>query len=166
MRENESPSEQESRIKWWRRVIARQQSTPVPPEQESRIKWWRRVIARQQSTPVPLTEFCRQMGINPRKFYYWRKRLREMDAASSGPPIITSGSLRSASTLAREAAVNFLPVSIIGRNTAIDIGRSTTTELEIELANGSVVRLKGAVDGDLLQIAINATGEISGRGDH
>jgi len=140
-------------------------ASECPSEQESRIEWWRRLICRQQSTPVPLTQFCRQMGINPRKFYYWRKRLREMDAASSGPPIITSGSLRSASTVAREAAVNFLPVSIIGRNTAIDIGRSTTTELEIELANGSVVRLKGAVDGELLQVAISAAGEINSRGD-
>jgi transposase-like protein len=137
-----------------------------PSEQESRIEWWRRLIVRQQSTPVPLTQFCQQMGINPRKFYYWRKRLREMDAASSGPPITTSGSLQSASTVARGAAADFLPVSIIGRSTAIDIGRSTSTELEIELANGSVVRLKGAVDGDLLQVAIIAAGEINGRGDH
>ena len=128
-----------------------------PSEQESRIEWWRRLIVRQQSTPVPLTQFCRQMGINPRKFYYWRKRLRGMDAASSGPPITTSGSLQSASTVARDAVVDFLPVSIIGRSTA--------TELEIELANGSVVRLKGAVDGDLLQVAISTAGEIHGRGD-
>jgi hypothetical protein len=106
------------------------------------------------------------MGVHPRKFYYWRKRLREMDAASSGPLVTTSGSLQPASTVARNAAANFLPVSIIGRGTAIDIGRSTTTELEIELANGSVVRLKGEVDGDLLQAAISAAGAINGRGDH
>jgi transposase-like protein len=129
-----------------------------PSEQESRIEWWRRLIVRQQSTSVPLTQFCRQMGINPRKFYYWRKRLREMDTVSSGPPITSSGSFQSASTVVRGAAVEFLPVSIIGR--------STTTELEIELANGSVVRLRGAVDGDLLHVAISAAGEINGRGDH
>jgi transposase-like protein len=131
-----------------------------PSEQESRIEWWRRLFFRQQSTSVPLTQFCRQMGINPRKFYYWRKRLREMDAVSPGPPITKSGSLQLASTVARDAAADFLPVSIISR--------STTTELEIELANGSVVRLKGAVDGDLLQAAISAAGELNGpgRGDH
>jgi hypothetical protein len=139
--------------------------TESPSEHESRIEWWRRLIVRQQSAPVPLTEFCRQMSINPRKFYYWRKRLREMDAASSGRPITTSGPLQSVHTVARDAAVDFLPVSIIGRSTVIDIGRSTTIELAIELANGSVVRLKGAVDGDLLQVAITAAGEINGRGD-
>jgi hypothetical protein len=131
-----------------------------PSEQESRIEWWRRLIVRQQSTPVPLTQFCRQMDINPRKFYYWRKRLREMDTVSSGPPITASGSFQSASTVARGAAAEFLPVSIIGHSTA--------TELEIELANGSLIRLKGAVDGDLLQAAISAAGELNGRGrgDH
>ena len=41
----------------------------------------RQVVFRQQSVPVPLTQFCRQMGISTRKFYYWRQRLREMDAA-------------------------------------------------------------------------------------
>ena len=132
-------------------------ASECPSEQESRIQWWRRLILRQQSTPVPLTQFCRQTGINPRKFYFWRKRLREMDTAASGPLITASGSLRSPSTVARDAT-DFLPVSIIGRG--------TTTELEIELANGSVVRLKGAVDGDLLQVAITAAGEINGRGGH
>jgi transposase-like protein len=137
-----------------------------PLERESRIEWWHRLIVRQQSTPVPLTQFCRQMGINPRKFYYWRKRLREMGPASAGRPITTPGPSRSTSTVARDAAADFLPVSIIGGSTAFDISRSTTTELEIELANGSVVRLKGAVDGALLQVAISAAGEINGGGDH
>jgi hypothetical protein len=139
-----------------------------PSEQESRIEWWRRLIFRQQSTPVPLTQFCRQMGINPRKLYYWRKRLREMDAASSGPPITTSGSLQLKSTVPRGAAGAFLPVSIIDRGTATDIGRGTTAELEIELANGCAVRFKGSVDVSLLQAAISAAGELTspGRGDH
>ena len=54
----------------------------------------------------------------------------------------------------------FVPVSIIDR--------STTTELEIELANGCAVRLKGSVDVGLLQAAISAAGQLdgSGRGDH
>jgi hypothetical protein len=131
-----------------------------PSEQESRLEWWRRLIFRQQSTPVPLTQFCRQIGINTRRFYYWRKRLREMDAAGSGPPITKSGSLQSANTVARDAAADFLPVSIIGR--------STTTELEIELPNGCAIRLRGSVDVGLLQAAISAAGELNGpgRGDH
>jgi hypothetical protein len=40
-----------------------------PSEHESRIQWWRRLIVRQQSATVPLVQFCRQVGINTRKFY-------------------------------------------------------------------------------------------------
>jgi hypothetical protein len=128
----------------------------LPSEQESRIQWWRRLIFRQQSAVVPLTQFCRQMGISTRKFYYWRQRLREMDAASSDCRINPSGSSQPASTVSREAAAAFLPVSIIGH--------STTTELEIELANGCAVRLKGSVDVGLLQAAISAAGQLDGPG--
>ena len=59
-------------------------ATNLPREPESRIEWWRRIILRQRSGQVPLGQFCRQMGIGPRKFCYWRQCLREMDAASSG----------------------------------------------------------------------------------
>jgi hypothetical protein len=50
----------------------------------------------------------------------------------------------------------FLPVSIL------DTG--TVGQLEIELANACVVRLKGAVDPELLSIAIRAAGRLDGDG--
>jgi hypothetical protein len=133
--------------------------TRLPLERESRTEWWRRLIVRQQSAQVPLAQFCRQMGISTRKFYYWRQRLREMDAASSGRQITASGSLRSTTTIAGSTAANFVPVSIISPGTA--------TQLEIEFANGCAVRLTGPVDPGLLQAAITATGQLngSGRGD-
>jgi transposase-like protein len=133
--------------------------TNLPVERESRIEWWRRLILRQRSAQVPLAQFCRQMGISPRKFYYWRQRLREMDAASLGRQITASGSPRSATTIAGSTAANFVPVSIISPG--------TTTQLEIELANGCAVRLTGPVDPVLLQAAIIAAGQLngSGRGD-
>jgi hypothetical protein len=132
----------------------------LPSEQESRIEWWRRLIVRQQTASVPLSQFCQQVGITTRKFYYWRQRLREMDAASPGFRITPSGPSQPASTVSRGTATAFLPVSIIGGG--------TTTELEIELANGCAVRLKGSVDVGLLQAAISAAGQLNGpgRGDH
>ena len=131
-----------------------------PSEEESRIEWWRRLIFRQQSAPVPLTQFCRQMDVSTRKFYYWRERLRDLDAASAGSQITPSGSLESVGSVSIGSAAAFVPVLIIDR--------STTTELEIELANGCTVRLKGSVDVGLLQAAISAAGQLdgSGRGDH
>ena len=105
----------------------------LPVERESRIEWWRRLILRQRSAHVPLGQFCRQVGISTRKFYYWRQRLRELDAASSGRQITASGSSRSATTTAGSTAANFVPVSIISPY--------RTTQLEMELANGCSVRL-------------------------
>ncbi len=134
----------------------------LPSEQESRIEWWRRLFVRQQAASVPLGQFCQQVGITTRKFYYWRQRLREWDAASPGSWITASGSSQPASTVSRGTATAFLPVSIIGG--------STTTELEIELANGCAVRLKGSVDVGWLQAAISAAGQLNppkaDRGDH
>lgn len=133
----------------------------LPSEQDSRIEWWRQVVFRQQSARVPLAQFCRQMGISYRKFSYWRQRLREMDAASSGFKITTpSGSPKPARPVVRDTTAAFVPVSIIDR--------SATTALEIELANGCSVRLTGSIDPGLLRAAVMAAGELEtrGRGDH
>jgi hypothetical protein len=132
----------------------------LPSEQDSRVEWWRRVIVRQKSAPIPLAEFCRQTGIGTRKFYYWRQRLREMDAATSGRQGSPSESPRPAGGIARSTAATFVPVSIVNPG--------TTTQLEIELANGCAVRLTGSIDPGLLQAAISAAGQLDGpgRGDH
>ena len=133
----------------------------LPSEQESRIEWWRQVVFRQQSTPVPLTQFCRKLGITTRKFSYWRQRLREMDVASSESQITPPGSPEPASAVVGDRTAAFAPVSIIGRS-------DTTAALEIELANGCSVRLTGTIDPGLLRAAIVAAGELVnlGRGDH
>ena len=132
----------------------------VPSEQESRIEWWRQVVFRHQSARVSIAQFCRQMGISTRKFSYWRQRVREMDAASSGSQITPSGSLKPASAAARDTGAAFVPVSIIDR--------SATTAVEIELANGCSVRLTGSIDHGMPLAAIMTAGEPEGlgRGDH
>jgi hypothetical protein len=40
------------------------------------------------------------------------------------------------------------------------VGGSTAAELEIELSNGCAIRLKGAVDRDLLQVAFAAAAQL------
>jgi hypothetical protein len=54
----------------------------------------------------------------------------------------------------------FLPVSILDAGAAA----GQLGQLEIELANACIVRLKGAVDPELLRIAIHAAGRIDGDG--
>ena len=133
-------------------------TTNFPDEQQSRIEWWHRVILRQEAGQVPLSQFCRQLGITTRKFYYWRQRLRKSDAARAGTHITTTQAPRS--TAAPSTAATFVPVSILDQR--------TTAQLEIELANGCTLRVTGSVDPGLLQAAITAAGQIigSGQGDH
>ena len=50
----------------------------------------------------------------------------------------------------------FLPVSILHASPA--------GQLEIELANACIVRLTGAIDPELLRIAIDAAGRLGGDG--
>ena len=56
----------------------------------------------------------------------------------------------------RASTPAFLPVSILDAGPA--------GQLEIELANACIVRLKGAVDPELLRIAIRAAGRLGGDG--
>ena len=51
-------------------------------------------------------------------------------------------------------AVSFVPVSIVEPTTG--------AELEIELNNSCMVRLKGIIDPSLLQAAITAAGQLDG----
>jgi hypothetical protein len=129
-------------------------TTKFPAEQESRIEWWGRVILRQETGRIPLAQFCRQLGITTRKFYYWRQRLRKLNVAGSGKRIAIGRSPRS--TAAPSTPATFVPVSILGPR--------ATTQLEVELANGCTVRVTGPVDPGLLQAAITAAGQLNGSG--
>lgn len=132
----------------------------LPSEEESRIEWWRQVVFRQQSTPVSLTQFCRQMGISYRKFSYWRQRLRELDAAGSLPHLAPPGSLKPASAVARDTSAAFVPVSIIDRSatTALEIELANGCSVRL---TGSIdpglLRAAIMAAGEL---------ETRGRGDH
>jgi hypothetical protein len=100
------------------------------------------------------------MGVSYRKFSYWRQRLRELDAASSGSQITSAGSPKPARAAVNGTTAAFVPVSIIDR--------SSTTAMEVALANGCSVRVTGSIDPGLLRAAIMAAGELNnlGRGDN
>ena len=125
-----------------------------PADRRARCQWWRRQIQRQQEGSLTVAEFCRRLGVSTVTFYAWKRRLREAPPAvplvSEGPAARPLPESNGASTPA------FLPVSILHAGPA--------GQLEIELANACVVRLKGAVDPELLRIAIHAAGRIGGDG--
>jgi len=120
---------------------------------QSRIDWWRGQFQRQQKANLSVTELCRQLGVSITTFYYWRKRVQEVMPIDLDQVPDESFS-RYTATAASAAAPNFVPVSILDP--------STGSQLEIELANACVVRLKGEIDPALLQAAIVAAGQLDG----
>jgi len=124
-----------------------------PVDRDERRAWWRHQLARQQSTKLSVTEFCRQLGVSLTTFYYWKKRASEPVPNASGRNAAGLPS-RPVTTSTTAAVPCFLPVSILESGAG--------TQLEIELANSCVVRLKGTMDPSWLQAAIAAAGQLDG----
>ena len=124
-----------------------------PANRRERHEWWRRQIQRQQDGSLSIAEFCRRLGVSTVTFYAWRRRFSEAPSAS---PLISESPAPKASTADGAATPMFLPVSMLAAR--------PDGQLEIELANACVVRLKGAVDPRLLRIAIRAAGRLGGEG--
>ena len=122
-----------------------------PTSREQRREWWRRQIARQKAANLSVIEFCRELGVSVTTFYYWRKRVHEAPPLLRGQVPVENSPHR-LTTTAGTAPLNFVPVSIL------DPGAGT--QLEIELTNACVLRLKGVIDPALLQAAIMAAGRL------
>ena len=125
-----------------------------PATRQARREWWRRQIRRQQDGSLTVAEFCRRLGVSTVTFYAWKRRFREALPVSPLDP--ERPSARPMPEANGVSAPAFLPVSILNAGVA--------GQLEIELANACVVRLKGAVDPELLRIAIRAAGRLGGDG--
>jgi transposase-like protein len=129
-----------------------------PASRQSRREWWRRQIQYQKQGSLSVAEFCRRLGVSTVSFYAWKRRFREASAASSLRS--EKPTPQSTPTTNGVPTAAFLPVSIL------DAG--ATGQLEIALTNACVVRLSGAVDPELLRIAIRAAGRLNSgtRGAH
>ena len=123
-----------------------------PADQKTRCQWWRRQIQRQQEGSLTVAEFCRRLGVSTVTFYAWKRRFHEAPAAS--PLVFKRPSPRPMPEANGASTPAFLPVSILHAGPA--------GQLEIELANACIVRLKGAIDPELLRIAIHAAGRLGG----
>jgi transposase-like protein len=122
-----------------------------PADRNARCQWWRRQIQRQREGSLAVAEFCRRLGVSTVSFYAWKRRFRDTPRAS--PLVPERPSARPTPEAIDASTSAFLPVSILDAGPA--------GQLEIELANNCVVRLKGTVDPELLRIAIHAAGRLS-----
>jgi hypothetical protein len=128
-------------------------ATGLRTNHQSRIDWWRGQFHRQRKTSLSVTNFCRQLGVSVTTFYYWKKRVDEALPNAPGRVSDERSSHRMTSA-AGTASANFVPLSILEP--------AAGTELEIELTNACVVRLKGVIDPPMLQAAIKAAGQLDG----
>ena len=126
------------------------------PSHQSRLEWWRGQFQRHQKSHLSVALFCRQLGVSVTTFYYWKKRVHEVDSGTDSSRVTMEHRSRNPITSANGAVPNFVPVSVL------DPGASTV--LEIELTNTCVVRLRGAIGPPLLQAAIAAAGQLDGSG--
>ena len=125
-----------------------------PASRQARRQWWRRQIQRQEEGRLTVAEFCRRLGVSTVSFYAWKRRFRE--APTDSPLVPERHSARPLLEANNASTPAFLPVSILDAGPA--------GQLEIELANACIVRLKGAVDPELLRAAIRAAGQFGGDG--
>jgi hypothetical protein len=125
-----------------------------PADRKTRRQWWRRQVERQEQSSFTVAEFCRRLGVSTVSFYAWKRRFREAPPVSHHQP--ERPSARSMPEANGASTPAFLPVSILDAGAA--------GQLEIELANACIVRLKGAVDPELLRIAIRVAGRLGGDG--
>jgi hypothetical protein len=125
-----------------------------PASRQRRREWWRRQIQRQHEGSLTVAEFCRRLGVSTVTFYAWKRRFRE--APPAFPLVPDRPSARPMPEANGASTPAFLPVSILHAGPA--------GQLEIEPANACVVRLRGAIDPELLRIAIHAAGRLGGDG--
>ena len=129
-----------------------------PADRHARRQWWRRQIERQKTSRLTVAEFCRRESLTPVTFYSWKRRFQDAPVvpAATGPRPQPKPLTRAN----QAASPAFVPVTIV------DTG--SIGPLEIELGNACTLRIKGAVDPELLRVAIHAAGQfgISAQGGH
>jgi hypothetical protein len=117
---------------------------------QARREWWRRQIQRHKDGSLTVAEFCRRLGVSTVTAYASERRFRE--APPDFPIVPDKPSVRPMHEANRASTPVFLPLSILHAGPA--------RQLEIELADACIVQLKGAVDPELLRIAIRAAGQL------
>ena len=106
--------------------------------------YWQERLTSRAASGLSIDEFCADEGVSRSTFYRWVQRLKE------GVPDAVKEEGASL-TLADIAEPKFLPVSV------------TASPVEIELPNGSVVRLPVGVGQAVIVSVVEAVSALRGR---
>ena len=112
-----------------------------PPSDLEDYREWQRRLERYQTSDLNLDVFCLREGVSRSTFYRWKQRLcdgipqpLEADFSASQQPKLNESL--------------FLPISL------------KASRVEIELPNGSVVRLPSDVSKDVLVAIVRVVGSL------
>jgi hypothetical protein len=107
-----------------------------------RLAHWRDVVAASRRSNLSIREFCRQRGIHPSHFYYWRQRLGGEAAAPIQPSAKRKPETRFALVLAEPA-----PTAVPGAHDGA---------LELILESGWRLHIRRGVDAATLRTVLSA----------
>src|SRR5262245_39008363 len=103
-------------------------------EDLGREPYWRQVLSRRQHSSLSVRAFCRAEGVNEPRFYWWRRRLGQVEP--------------------REPEPAFVPVHVV-TEPADDLG---TRSIEVVLANGRCLRVGPGFDPHTLVMLVELLG--------
>jgi transposase len=120
----------------------RREQTGRRAGRSSREEFWRELLRECAAGGQSIRAFCAARGVSEPSFYAWRRRLGSRPAASCPDAVATAPTL--------------LPVSLT---------HGPQTQIEIVLAGGHRIRLRGPVDREALAEVLAALGRYAGRGE-
>ena len=123
-------------------AIARRKAGAVSSVRRSRREHWRALLEAQQRSGLSLAAFCRRRGVRKGTLSFWKWKLTHEG---------TSGARRAAPAGRRSGPARFVPIHLATCPAPPESGppaapRAEWQELEIALANGRLIRLRGGVD--------------------
>ena len=123
-------------------AIATRGVVPVSSVRRPRRAHWRALLKAQRQSGLSLAAFCRQRGVPQGTLSFWKWKLTHEAAADAG---------RGAPTRRRIRPPAFVPLQLAARpgaprQDAAEAPRAEPGAVEIALANGRLVRVRGPVD--------------------
>ena len=106
---------------------------------EAKERLWREQVSSWQRSGLSIRQYCQQHQLNEPNFYAWRRELARRDEAGGTPahPV----------PRAKPSSVTWMPVTV---------DSSTTPVVEVQLPNGTVLRVPAGVERVTLERILTA----------
>lgn len=112
---------------------------------------WRQALAAWSGSGLSKVAFCRERGLSPSAFHWWKGELARRDAAKGSHAAgASSGTSREAEGRPAFVAVRLAQGAVGGAAVPLRADREVAGAVEVVLGNGRRVRVGSGFDGELL----------------